>query len=135
MVATVLSDGDDRDPVSDAARSFLDGHIALSARLAQCGRFPAVDVLASASRTMEYVVDAEHLFAAARVRNALALLDRVEDARALGIEPADRATRTAIEAESQLESFLRQSVAGDFRATISWLAALAELLNDADGSH
>ena len=53
LIATVLSDGDDRDPVSDAARSLLDGHLQLSPRLAAAGRFPAIDVPASASRTME----------------------------------------------------------------------------------
>ena len=55
LIATVLSDGDDRDPVSDAARSLLDGHLQLSPRLAAAGRFPAIDVPASASRTMEAV--------------------------------------------------------------------------------
>jgi len=133
LIATVLNDGDERDPVSDAARSILDGHIALSARLAQYGRFPAVDVLASASRTMEQVVEPAHLRAAARVRHALAVLDRVEDARALGIESGDRATRAAIEAEPRLESFLRQGSAADCNATLSQLVALAGLLGD-DGA-
>ncbi|MDQ6931058.1 MAG: ATP-binding cassette domain-containing protein, partial [Candidatus Eremiobacteraeota bacterium] len=57
LVATVLSDGsDERDPLSDAARSLLDGHIALSSALAHAGRYPAIDVLASASRTMAGIV-------------------------------------------------------------------------------
>ena len=58
LVASVLDDGDERDPVSDAARSLLDGHIALSPSLAAHGHFPAIDVLRSASRTMDAVADA-----------------------------------------------------------------------------
>ncbi len=57
LAATVLSDGDERDPVSDCARALLDGHIELSARLANAGRHPAIDVLGSTSRTMERVVE------------------------------------------------------------------------------
>ena len=45
MLATVLNDGEDQDPVSECARSLLDGHIQLSPRLAHAGRFPAIDVL------------------------------------------------------------------------------------------
>ncbi len=55
MLATVLNDGEDHDPVSECARSLLDGHMQLSPRLAHAGRFPAIDVLASASRTMNAV--------------------------------------------------------------------------------
>jgi type III secretion protein N (ATPase) len=129
LLATVLGDGDDRDPVSEAARSLLDGHIALSTRLAQAGRFPAVDVLGSTSRTMELVADATHLAAGRRLRRAIGLLDRIDDARTLGIEPVDRATRSAIAAESQLERFLRQgrSVSAP-GATLSQLFEVAALL-------
>ncbi|MBV8375360.1 MAG: EscN/YscN/HrcN family type III secretion system ATPase [Candidatus Eremiobacteraeota bacterium] len=109
LVASVLNDGDDRDPVSEAARSLLDGHITLSLRLAQEGRFPAIDVPASASRTMTAVVNAEHLRAAAAVRSALAALERTSDARELGIEPSDRSVLAAIDAQEALEAFLRQT--------------------------
>jgi type III secretion protein N (ATPase) len=75
LLATVLAEsGDESDPLAEAARSLLDGHIVLSRARAQAGRFPAVDVLASASRTMAAVVDGAHLDAAARVRATLALL-------------------------------------------------------------
>lgn len=107
LVATVLDDGDERDPVSDAARALLDGHIALSQRLAEAGRFPAVDVLASASRTMPAIVDPQHRSAALGVRKALGLLERVDDARRVGIEPADPAAQRAVACEQQLEAFLR----------------------------
>ncbi len=133
LIATVINDGDDRDPVSEAARSILDGHIALSTRLAEAGRFPAVDVPASASRTMEAVVDEAHLRAARMVRRALALLDRIDDGRALGIEPADRRARTAIAAESRLEVFLRQGRRPcGYDVTLGELEQLAILL-DGDG--
>lgn len=134
LIATVINDGDDRDPVSEAARSILDGHIALSTRLAETGRFPAVDVPASASRTMEAVADQSHLCAARSVRRALALLDRIDDARALGIEPADRSARTAIAVESRLEAFLRQGRSiCEYDATLSELAQLALLLENGGG--
>jgi len=108
LVATVLSDGDERDPVSDAARSLLDGHIVLSAPLAQAGRFPAIDPLLSASRTMSAVASPAHVRAAACVRGALALLERSADARRVGIEPVDDLARRAIDAEPRIETFLRQ---------------------------
>ncbi len=134
LFATVLSDGDDRDPVSEAARSLLDGHVALSTRLAHSGRFPAVDVLHSASRTMADVADERHLDAARRLRRALALLDRTDDARTLGIEPVDRAARAAIAAESRIECFLHQAGGGSAaHETLSQLFEIAALLGDVDG--
>jgi ATP synthase in type III secretion protein N len=108
LLATVLNDGDDRDPVSEAARALLDGHITLSDRLAREGRFPAIDVPASASRTMASVVSGKRRAAATAVRSALAALDRTSDARALGIEPSDPVVLAAIKAHHKLERFLRQ---------------------------
>lgn len=61
-IYTVLTEGDDQqDPVADAARAILDGHIVLSRQLAESGHYPAVDVEASISRVMPQIVDAEHL--------------------------------------------------------------------------
>jgi type III secretion protein N (ATPase) len=85
LVATVLDDGDARDPVSDAARSMLDGHIALSSRLAASGHFPAIDVVASASRTMDAVVLPEQRMRAHTARAGVGGLERKSDARELGI--------------------------------------------------
>jgi ATP synthase in type III secretion protein N len=129
LVASVLNDGDDRDPVSDAARSLLDGHIALSDRLAREGRFPAIDVPASASRTMPSVVGSDRLAAAAAVRSALAALDRTSDARALGIEPSGPAVLAAINAHEPMERFLRSgSQPADPVETEALLFDLARLL-------
>lgn len=133
-VVTVLSDGDDRDPVSDAARSLLDGHIVLTERLARSGRFPAIDVPASASRTMHSVASCAHLAGATNVRTALAALERFEDARALGVDPADRVVRAAIAAEAELERFLRQDKHPfDPVRTVGWLGDLADTLGVSDG--
>jgi FliI/YscN family ATPase len=136
LVATVLSDGDDRDPVSEAARSLLDGHIQLSGRLAEAGRFPAVDVPASTSRTMELVASEAHVRAARVMRRAIALLGRVDDARALGIKPTDQSTLAAVAAEARIEGFLRQErrVSG-YAATLAELVELSRMLEAADGDY
>jgi len=134
MIATVLHDGDDHDPVSQSARSLLDGHIQLSPQLAHAGRFPAIDVLASASRTMDAVVTAAHYRAATRVRAALALLARSEDARSLGLEPADPPTIAAVAAEPRLEALLRQDREPVAPArTLQALHQTADMLEEAHG--
>lgn len=127
LIATVLSDGDDRDPVSEAARSMLDGHLMLSAALAQAGRFPAIDVPASASRTMHDVVTPGHAVAAGAVRRALADLAASHDLRSLGLEPEDAGVQAAVAAEPAIERLLRQG-----RQPVSSAEALAMLLETAD---
>ena len=134
LIATVLSDGDDRDPVSEAARSVLDGHIALSVALAQAGRFPAVNVLSSTSRTMDMVASESHLRDARALRHILSLLDRLKDARSLGIESVDGAERAAVAIEDQIESFLRQGRRRcNHVATLSQLARLAAVMEHENG--
>jgi FliI/YscN family ATPase len=131
MIATVLHDGDDRDPVSEAARSLLDGHVALSNQLAEAGRFPAVDVLGSSSRTMEFVADDFHVRAARDLRRALAVLGRIDDARSLGITPLEGSARAAIAIEDRLEMFLRQGQrASGYGETLSELAEIARLWSE-----
>jgi ATP synthase in type III secretion protein N len=131
LVATVINDGDERDPVSEAARALLDGHIALSVRLAETGRFPAVAVPASVSRTMDAVAGDAHVRAALRVRRAIALLDRVDEVRALGIDPAGRDAAAAIAAERRLEGFLRQGrQRAESAASLRELFALAAVVSD-----
>lgn len=129
LVATVLSDGDERDPVSDAARSLLDGHVALSPALAQAGHFPAIDVAASISRTMDSIVDEAHRNNAALVRRAVAALSESRDARALGIMPADGFVLHAAAEEAALKSFLCQSTPAEQpKQTLSMLEQLADRL-------
>jgi ATP synthase in type III secretion protein N len=130
LVATVLSDGpDEHDPVSEAARAALDGHLVLSARLARAGRFPALDVVRSTSRTLADVASAEHRAAAETLRAAVAALDESRDARALGITPADPFLARCIAQEPALERFLRQGPEpAELGETLTALRALADSL-------
>ena len=133
LIATVLSDGsDERDPVSEAARAALDGHIALSERLARQGWFPAIDIPASASRTLADVGTPRHRAAAAAVREALASLAETREARQFGLDPGagDSAVRRAMRAEAALAAFLRQSEPADRTTTLTELHALADMLSD-----
>lgn len=133
LLATVLSDGgDEREPLGDAARSLLDGHIVLSPEIARAGRFPAIDVLASTSRTMHDVVDPGHAAAAAVVRDALARLHASADARAVGLGSLedDPALAAAVACEPALRAFLEQRGAAAAGETRDGLFALAEALED-----
>lgn len=77
---TVLVDGDDmNDPVADAARSILDGHVVLDRRLAHRGQYPAVDPLASLSRLADQVTDPARMTVAAAMRRSLAAVEEVRD--------------------------------------------------------
>ncbi len=133
LIATVLSDGaDEREPLSDAARSLLDGHVILSTERANAGRFPAIDVLASASRTMADCAGAEHRHAAATVRAALATLAETRDARELGLTGAkDIRVAVAVDAESAIEAFLCGADRSSPAATLAALLKLATRLEAA----
>ena len=116
-VLTVLVDGDDMDePISDAVRSLVDGHVALDRRLAERGHFPAIGIARSVSRVAGDVAGPAHLAAARKVRNILATYADVEDlirigAYAKGSSPqVDR----AIELMPAVEAFLRQSMGERF---------------------
>ena len=77
---TVLVDGDDfNEPITDTARSILDGHIMLNRRLAHKNHYPAIDVLQSISRCMSQVADREHKRVAGKLKNVLATYNEAED--------------------------------------------------------
>ena len=77
---TVLVDGDDmNEPITDTARSILDGHIMLNRRLAHQNHYPAIDVLQSISRCMAQIVDKEHKSLAGQLKNVLATYGDAED--------------------------------------------------------
>lgn len=108
---TVLVEGGDMDePIADEARGLLDGHVVLDRAIAARGRYPAVDVLASASRVMDAVADDGHRAAAHRVRALLAAYEQRRDLIALGAYRAgtEPTTDAAIARMDALEGFLRQ---------------------------
>ncbi len=77
---TVLVDGDDfNEPITDTARSILDGHIVLSRKLAHQNHYPAIDVLQSISRCMSQIADKEHKRTAGQLRNTLSTYNEAED--------------------------------------------------------
>jgi flagellum-specific ATP synthase len=129
---TVLVEGDDLDePISDAARSILDGHIVLSRRLANRNHYPAIDALESISRCMPEVVSADHLAIAGRVKDLMAAYAENEDLIQIGAYAtgtSDRVDR-AIKAHGLLESFLRQD-----RREVSGFDASLTRLREIDAS-
>lgn len=108
---TILVEGDDmNEPVADAARSILDGHIVLSREWANRGHYPAIDPLASISRLMDSVVDEEHLRDARDLCATLAIYAEHEDLISLGAyeRGADPRVDRAIALRPPILSFLRQ---------------------------
>ncbi len=108
---TTLVEADDmNDPIGDAVRSIVDGHIVLSRNLAQKGHFPAIDILASNSRVMRAVTTAEHQKLAMKIRETLATYKEAEDLIQIGAyKPGSvAAIDRAIELMPKLESYLRQ---------------------------
>ncbi len=108
---TVLVEGDDfNEPICDAVRAILDGHIILSRRLAAAGHYPAIDVLNSISRLGSKLADADHMAAARKVRAALATYEESKDLVELGAYTSgmNPALDTAIRMRPEITSFLRQ---------------------------
>ena len=132
-VYTILSTGDAaEDPISTEIQGLLDGHLVLDRRIAEGGRRPAVDVLASLSRAMPAVTGASHRGAAARVRAAMARWESARDLIAAGawVRGADAALDEAVAAMPAIEAFLRQEEWGGipFEETAAALATLAASL-------
>lgn len=124
---TVLVDGDDlTDPIADAVRSILDGHIVLSRRLAERSHYPAVDVLASVSRAMSHIVSPRHRAAAARLRELLAAYREAEDLINIGayVRGNNPVVDKALEKLPAINQFLRQEVDQAF----AWDETLATLM-------
>ncbi|MGI6544736.1 MAG: flagellar protein export ATPase FliI [Limnochordia bacterium] len=108
---TVLVDGDDfTEPIADAVRSIVDGHIVLSRQLGERNHYPAIDVLASVSRVMSGIVDDKHRRAAGLLRDALATYRDAEDLVNVGAykRGANARIDQALDAIDAVNAFLRQ---------------------------
>ncbi len=110
---TVLVDGDDmNEPIADAVRSILDGHIVLTRSLAHAGHYPAIDVLQSVSRLVTEIIPADVQGAGQRLRSALAAYREKEDLISIGAyqRGSDPLVDVAIEQRQAINDFLRQRV-------------------------
>ncbi|MCA9737731.1 MAG: FliI/YscN family ATPase [Gemmatimonadota bacterium] len=110
-VYTVLVEGDDlSDPVADATRSILDGHIVLSRQLADAGHFPAIDVLSSKSRVRDGIIDEGHRGAAVTMARVLAAHREKEDLISVGAyqRGSNPDVDAAIELQDDIRGFLWQ---------------------------
>ncbi len=123
---TVLTEGDDHnDPIADAARAILDGHIVLSRDLADAGHYPAIDIEASISRVMVDVVAPEHEQAARRFKQMYSTYRQNRDLINVGAYQAGSDARVdeAIQMNPQLTNFLRQNM----QESVDWNNSLAGL--------
>jgi len=130
-VYTILVEGDDMtDPVADAARGVLDGHIILDRGLAQRAHYPAIDVLDSVSRVAGDVTDPEFIAARQEVLRLLAAYRKVEDLVQIGAyaSGADPVADTAIELRLTIDAILQQSphAVAPFEESRKQLLALAQ---------
>lgn len=110
---TVLVDGDDfNEPIADAVRGILDGHIVLSRALAAKNHYPAIDILSSVSRLMSEIADDEHKKTASLCRDLLATYKDSEDLINIGayVKGSNKKVDMAINYNDAIEKFLRQGV-------------------------
>jgi flagellum-specific ATP synthase len=130
---TVLAEGDDQnDPVADAARAILDGHVVLSRELADAGHYPAIDIEASVSRAMLRITDDAHRRAVQRFRNLYSTYRRNQDLINVGAyqSGSDPLVDEAVAYQEALMAFLRQDVA----EAVSFQASHAQLMDLFPGS-
>src|SRR5579872_4203295 len=130
---TVLVEGDDfNEPIADAVRAILDGHIVLSRRMAASGHYPAIDVSHSISRLASQLATPEMCAAAIKVRDALAVLDDSRDLIDLGAYVPGKNPRLdmAIQVQPEITAFLRQSTSekSPFEETCNKLRAITSRL-------
>ena len=126
----VLVEGDDMtEPISDAARGILDGHLSLTRRLANRGHFPAIDILDSVSRVADSVCTSTHIQARRQIMRLLAVYAQAEDLIDIGayVRGANHECDVAIDLMPKVEALLQQpaSEATDFESTVKALTGLA----------
>ena len=126
---TVLVDGDDfNEPIADAVRGILDGHIVLSRDLAHQNHYPAIDVLNSVSRLMSAIASKEHKEAASKARDLLATYKNSEDLINIGayVKGSNKKIDLAVKYYDQIINFLRQGIneKSDFDQSINNLITM-----------
>jgi flagellum-specific ATP synthase len=134
-IYTVLVDGDDlNEPISDAVRGILDGHIVLSRDLANRNHYPSIDILASISRLMNDVVTDEHKQIAGKVRNILSVYREAEELINIGayVKGNNPKIDEAIEYIDEIQRFLQQDVKEkiDIEESINRLKLIFEVQGD-----
>lgn len=130
---TVLTEGDDQqDPIADAARAVLDGHVVLSRALAEAGHYPAIDVEASISRLMLAVAEDGHYKAARRFRQLNAAYLQNRDLLSVGayVKGSDPTLDKAVELRERMMGYLQQ----DVHKPVALAESVRELRKLADGS-
>ena len=135
-IYTVLVDGDDHnEPIADAARSILDGHVVLDRKLAVANHYPAVDALGSISRVASRVITKEQKTQAGRLREVMAARKAASDLIDVGayVAGSNPLVDTAVAHADQIQAFLRQSADQPAVAADSW-DALAQLTTMLGGS-
>jgi flagellum-specific ATP synthase len=128
---TVLTEGDDQqDPIADAARAILDGHIVLSRTLAEAGHYPAIDIEASISRAMTALIDDKHLDRVRLFKQMLSRYQRNRDLINVGAYASgrDALLDRAIALYPRIEAFLQQGFreCAAFDSSLTMLGALFE---------
>ncbi len=129
-IYTVLVEGDDtNEPISDALRGLLDGHLVLSRSIAHRGRYPAIDVLASLSRLQHHLADEQQLAAATALRNVLSIYKDNEDLISIGAyqRGSNPQIDRAIAMQPKIDQFLGQHAREIAPREVS-LAALQQLI-------
>jgi flagellum-specific ATP synthase len=127
---TVLVEGDDmNEPIADASRSILDGHIVLSRRLATANHFPSIEVLESISRVEPAILTGEQRAMTSEIRRMMAAYREAKDLIEIGayITGSNALVDRAVRQKEQIDEFLCQDIAEITHATDSW-NALAEVL-------
>lgn len=121
---TVLVDGDDHnEPIADAARSILDGHVVLDRKLAVTGHFPAIDSLASISRVASKVTSAPQREMATMLRTVMAARKNAQDLIDIGAyrPGTNPLVDAALTHQAAIDGFLRQSMDDHTPADLAWL--------------
>ena len=129
-IYTVLVDGDDmNEPIADAVRSILDGHIVLSRAIAAQNHYPAIDILNSVSRVMLEIVEKKHYQASQKLRSAMAVYREAEDLINIGayVAGSNENIDKAIRVIGEIKAFLQQDVyeVDTFEETVERLLKLS----------